>query len=587
MAKIANKNSKSIKVKTQKPLAKQVKPPVSKWIYFLFIGLAIILTYIAFAPSLKNGFVSWDDEGYLFENSYIINYGWNATKAIFSHIIMANYHPITIFVYATLHHLYKFTPYYYHLFNIVFHLFNVLLVFAFIYKISKKNLTIAFVTALLFGIHPLHVESVTWVSETKDVLYAFFFIIGLLCYMKYNDIKQKKIIFYLLSLLFFILSCLSKGMAVVFPLILVIIDFINDRKINIKSQLNKIPFFIIALLFGIIAIKAQATDKGIFDTSAFSLFDKIVLPAYGMLFYLYKMIFPLNLSIIYPYPVKTSSILPFEYLISPLILILLIGLVLYSLKYNRKIAFGSLFFFFCILPVLQIIPVGISIASDRYFYLSSIGLFYLIGYGFNYLIENKSKVKKYSKFIAFSLLIVITFILINLTRKRTLVWNNTITLWQDVIRYDPNIDKPYFNIGLQLDRNGNIDSAIVLYKKAIFYNPKNVKALNNLGNRMYDKRFYDSAFFYYTKLLAADSLYYPVYHNLGNIYDLRGNLDKAIEYYNKAITLKNDFALSYFMLGVCWNQKGDSIKSNNNYIRAAQLGNTDAQSILKSKNIKW
>jgi len=88
-------------------------------------------------------------------------------------------------------------------------------------------------------------------------------------------------------------------------------------------------------------------------------------------------------------------------------------------------------------------------------------------------------------------------------------------------------------------------------------------------------------------LLAADSLYYPVYHNLGNIYDLRGNLDKAIEYYNKAITLKNDFALSYFMLGVCWNQKGDSIKSNNNYIRAAQLGNTDAQSILKSKNIKW
>jgi len=587
MAKIANKNSKSIKGKTHKPIAKQAKPPVSKWVYFLLIGLAIILTYIAFAPSLKNGFVSWDDEGYLFENGYIINYGWKATKAIFSNIIMANYHPITIYVYATLHHLYKFLPYPYHLFNVLFHLFNVLLVFIFIFKLSKKNLTIAFVTALLFGIHPLHVESVTWVSETKDVLYTFFFIIGLLCYIKYNDIKQKKIIYYSLSLLFFILSCLSKGMAVVFPLILVIIDFINDRKINIKSQLNKIPFFIIALIFGIIAIKAQATDKGIFDTSAFSLFDKIVLPAYGMLFYLYKMVYPLNLSIIYPYPIKTSSVLSFEYLISPLILILLVGLVLYSLKYNKKIAFGSLFFFFCILPVLQIIPVGISIASDRYFYLSSIGLFYLIGIGFNYLIENNSKIKHYSKFVAFVLLIIITSILINLTRKRTMVWNNTITLWQEVIRYDPNIDKPYFNIGLQLDRNGNTDSAIVLYKKAIYYNPKNVKALNNLGNRMYDKRLYDSAFFYYTKLLAADSLYYPVYHNLGNIYDLRGNLDKAIECYNKTIALKNDFPLSYFMLGVCWNQKGDSIKSNNNYIRAAQLGNTDAQSILKSKNIKW
>ncbi len=587
MQKKTNKNTNPIKGKSSKTKIKQVEKPVANWIYFLLISVALIITYIAFAPSLKNGFVSWDDEGYLFENSYIINYGWKSTKAIFSNIIMANYHPLTIYVYATLHHLYKFIPYPYHLFNVLFHLFNVLLVFIFINKISNKNITISFVTALFFGLHPLHVESVTWVSETKDVLYTFFFLIGLLWYIKYTIAKHNKILIYSLSLLFFILSCLSKGMAVVFPLILVIIDYINGKKINIKTLLNKIPFFIVALIFGIIAIKAQATDKGIFDTSSFSFFDKILLPIYGLLFYLVKMIYPINLSIIYPYPVKTSSILPIEYFISPVILIILIGLIIYSLKYSRKIAFGSLFFFFCILPVLQIIPVGISIASDRYFYLSSIGLFFLIGIGLNYLIENKGKEQPILKYLSFIFLVFSTIVFINLTRQRTMVWKNTLTLWQDVIRFDPKIDKPYFNIGLQLDRNGNIDSAIVYYKKAIICNPKNVKALNNLGNRMYDKRLYDSAFFYYNNLVKVDSLYYPVYHNLGNIYSLRGNIDKAIEYYNKALTLKNDFALSYFTLGTCWNRKGDSVKSNENLIKAAQLGNNDAQSVLKSKNIKW
>jgi tetratricopeptide (TPR) repeat protein len=415
-------------------------------------------------------------------------------------------------------------------------------------------------------------------------LYTFFFIIGLLCYLKYFDSKQNRLLYYSFTLLFFIISCLSKGMAVVFPMILVIIDFKKGVKINLKNQLNKIPFFLIAIVFGIIAIKAQATDKGIYDTSAFSVLDKICLPAYGFLFYLVKMVYPADLSIIYPYPVKTSSLLPIDYLISPFIFVLLVILVLYSLKYNRKIAFGSLFFFFCILPVLQIIPVGISIASDRYFYLSSIGLFFITGLGLDYLIQKSGKT---IKFLSYFFIIFTAIVLINLTRSRTKVWKNTLTLWQDVIRHNPKIDKSYFNIGLQLDRYGNMDSAISYYKKAIYYNPRNVKALNNLGNRMYDKRKYDSAHYYYKMLVAADSLYYPVYHNMGNIYYIKGNLDTAILYYNKALSLKNDFALSHFTLGNCWNQKGDTIKSKAFYIKAAQLGNTDAQSILKSKNIKW
>jgi len=587
MVKNIKKNQKLYRGKTIKPTVKPVENPFASWKIYALIAISLIFTWIAFAPSLKNVFVSWDDEGYLFENSYIINYGWNATKAIFSNIIMANYHPLTIFVYATLHHLYKFDPYPYHLFNVLFHLINVLLVFIFIYRLSDRNIMIAFIVSLLFGIHPLHVESVTWVSEAKDVLYTFFFLIALICYLKYINTKKIKLFYYFLALFFFVLSCLSKGMAVVFPLILVIVDYLKNRSIFVKAQLNKIPFFIIAILFGIIAIKAQATDKGIYDTSAFSVLDKIVLPFYGFLFYIYKMIYPLNLSIIYPYPVKTTSILPFEYLISPVIFILLIVVIVYSLKYNRKIAFGILFYFFCILPVLQIIPVGISIASDRYFYLSSIGLFFITGYGYSYLVDTKWRSRTYLKYLAFIGVIVIAVFLTNVTKKRTQVWKNTITLWQDVIRYDHKIDKSYFNIGLQLDRAGNIDSAIVFYKKALLYNPRNIKALNNLGNRMYDKRQFDSAFYYYKILVKADTMYYPVYHNIGNIYTIKDSIDKAIEYYNKALSLKNDFALSYFTLGACWMRKGDSVKSNENFIKAARLGNTDAQSILKSKNIKW
>lgn len=585
MAKNANNNSRPIKGKIHKTTVKSLEKPVNKWLYFLLISFALILTYIAFFPSLKNEFVSWDDDGYLFKNKYIFDYGWNATKAIFSNIIMGNYHPLTIYVYSMLHHFYKFNPYPYHLFNILVHLINVWLVFIFIYKLSNNNLIISFVTALLFGIHPLHVESVTWVSGTKDVLYTFFFLIGLLCYLKYDNISKRKIFYYCLSLLFFIFSCLSKGMAIVFPLILVIMDYLDGKKMNIRTHLNKIPFFIIALIFGIIALKAQ--EKGIYDTSAYNLFDKICLPAYGLLFYLVKMVYPANLCIIYNYPIKTSAVLPFEYLMSPVIVILIIGVIIYSLKYNRKIAFGSLFFFLSILPVLQIIPVGSSIASDRYFYLSSIGLFYLLGFGINYLFENKDKINKLVKYLSYAILIILTIVCINLTRNRTMVWKNTLTLWQDVIHIDPKMDKPYINIGIFYDMAGNTDSAIVNYKKAAYYNPKNTRALNNLGSIFQDKQRYDSALFYYDKLVKVDPSYYIAYYNIGNIFLIKNDLEKSIEYFNKAASIKHDFALPYVGLGHCWNKKGDLAKSNENYIKAAQLGDIDSQKYLKSKNIKW
>ena len=164
------------KVKTVKPALKKI----DKKYIFISLGILLIITFIAFYPSLKNGFVTWDDEDYLHNNlRYIGNLSKQGIAELFNinTVVFGNYHPLTILSYALIYHFYELDPYPFHLYNLVLHLLNVVLVFWFILKISKNSIAVSFVTAILFGVHPLHVESVAWVSETKDVLYTFFFVI--------------------------------------------------------------------------------------------------------------------------------------------------------------------------------------------------------------------------------------------------------------------------------------------------------------------------------------------------------------------------------------------------------------------------
>src|SRR5258705_6432494 len=201
--------------------------------------LVAVLTAVCLWPMLKNEFTNWDDEFYIINNPLLRGPDW---KGIFSQQVLGNYHPLTIISYAFNYAISGLDPFSYLLVNYLFHIVNTILVFYFIWNISGKNKFIAAFVALIFGIHPMHVESVAWVAERKDVLYTFFFLLSLIQYYKYlnSDFRNKKwysFLFakkYWLTFLFFLLSLLSKPAAIIVPLVLLLLDYWKGRSITWK-----------------------------------------------------------------------------------------------------------------------------------------------------------------------------------------------------------------------------------------------------------------------------------------------------------------------------------------------------------------
>ena len=207
----------------------------------LWLAGVLVLTYIAFFPSIKNGFTNWDDNVYVAENSLITKLSGDHVKQIFNtaNSVSNNYHPLAILSLALDYKISGYNPKTYHITNLLFHLLNTALVFWFIFLLSGKKVHAATITALFFGIHPMHVESVAWISERKDVLYVFFFMAGLIAYYKYISISGKnKVFLYVFVLLLFLLSVLSKAMAVVFPMVLLLIDYYKGRKFDKYSSFD-------------------------------------------------------------------------------------------------------------------------------------------------------------------------------------------------------------------------------------------------------------------------------------------------------------------------------------------------------------
>ena len=306
-----NKEHKKQHPQSKKQVAKNVKPERWKFIGALFI--IILISFIAYAPALQNGFV-WDDDDYVRNNLLIQSID---LKEIFSQSLMGNYHPLTILVYSFEYHFFGLKESGYHAINLIFHFLNIILVFYAVYLLCEK-FPVALVASLLFGIHPIHVESVAWVSELKDLLYTFFFLSAYIYYLKYLKDRQK--IFYFYSLLFLLLSLLSKAMAASFPLVLILTDYFKGNKINTKTLLEKIPFFALSLILGVVAVYAQK-ETGATDITVFPFPQRIVFACYGFIAYLLKLVLPLQLCAYYAYPIKTGSEVPPQYYFYVLLLL--------------------------------------------------------------------------------------------------------------------------------------------------------------------------------------------------------------------------------------------------------------------------
>jgi len=450
------------------------------WQLIGVIAAIVIITFIVFSPASKNGFINWDDNGYVFENPNLNKPLPEAASYFFGpHYFIGNYIPLTMMVYTLEFQAVGLKPAFFHNINLLIHLLNVVLVFCFIYQLSGKRPIPAIIVSLLFGIHPMHVESVVWVSELKDVLFSFFFLSGLLVYYAHLTHKaEKKITWYLAAaFLLFLLSVLSKPAAVVFPLALLLIDLYTQRRANAWLWLEKLPFFIVSLIFGIVNIKAQQADHLIHDYFPFT--QRLLFASYSLLTYIMKLFFPVNLSIFYPYPTATNGDLPAEYYIAPFIVLLLIYGI-YRFRQSRLLLFGFLFFLVNIVLVLQLITAGEASMAERYTYIPYIGLLFIIGMGFDKLYQKQ--LPKLSSFRMPAIVALAAFALIcaGVSQSRIKVWKSDDTIATDLLEKYPNDRLALNNKGFILYSMGNYTDAIKLFTRAVQLKPDYTMAYINL-----------------------------------------------------------------------------------------------------------
>lgn len=520
-----------------KAQAKAKKNNSNLFNWLLITGL---LTLIAFWPSFKNEFTNWDDSGYVLENQLIKHLNWDGIKAIFTTYVQGNYHPLTILTYAFEYHFSELNPGIYHFTCTCIHILNALLVCYFVFLITKNPL-IAGITAILFGIHPMHVESVAWVSELKDVQYTFFYFASLIFYLYYVSRPTAKLRNYIVSLFLFLLSLFSKGQAVTLPLVMLLADLFLERERNRKLLMEKIPFFLLSVTFGIVAIYAQKASEAIQDNQLFSFFERILFASYGMLVYLGKLFIPVKLSCFYPYPYKHEGMLPWIYYICPIIVLALLYGVYRSYKYTKVVAFGFLFFLSTIILVLQLLAVGSTIMAERYSYIPYVGIFFIIAYGFNYAWENK----KQFHFITAGLLIVYSISLVFVTRAQCVVWKNSLNLWTNEIEHYPLVPVAHNNRGLYYKGLNSLDKALDCYNQALKADPSYQGTYENRGNIFFLTGKYDSAIVDFNHALKLKANSEVAFNSRGAVYFNEGKYDLAIADFNKAIKAKKDYPEAY------------------------------------------
>lgn len=508
---------------------------IKKHQIFILLILAYI-TVLSFYPALSAGFINLDDTAMLTYNQYVRSLSADNIIGIFSNYHYKLYHPIVTLSYAIEYHFFKFDPFIYHFTNIILHLLNTFLVF-FIFKKLTKSFAVSYIVSILFAVHPAHAEAVAWVSSRKDLLYSLFYLSSVLFYLKLSETAYKTKIF-LLSLLFFILSCMSKPMAVTLPVVLALIDYYQNN-LTLKKIKNYIPFILISIIFAVITVLGYYSPE---QKSSYTLYSEIlyILNAhFNILWYLYNFIFPFKLSCLYPFFYDFHTDPPFFIMYSPALLYIIFLFVFLSLKFNKKIFFGFMFFILTLLPSSGVMPTGMSPIADRYVYLPYIGLFYLFAEFASYIYSNV----KIKKWIYYALFILIVSVMMYLSYHRTLLWTDTTKLMTDAIKKYPDYSHhAYLVRGMEFKLAHNMDKAEDDFKKAFSICPYSPYTAFNLAHIAQIKKQFSLAKEGYLKIPKDSPDYISAMINLSLILHEEGKTEKAINFLEK---IKNSYTDYY------------------------------------------
>ncbi len=598
----------------QKAKSKSSKTPVLNLESLVPVLVIFLAAWLVYLPTFQFGFTNWDDPTYVKDNPLIRDLTWKGFKNLFTVFLSGNYHPLVLVSYWMEIKWGGGEPGLFHQVNTLLHALNSILVFLILSRhFSGKIPPLA--AALLFAVHPLHVESVAWVTERKDVLYGFFLLLSLWIYQKSDSEKWDS--FYFVSLLLFLASGLSKGQAVALIPALILLDYLQGRKIISTQYLIRIiPFVVLALGIGTLAIYAQQNQANVRIQTGYGFFEQILIGFQGIWFYSSRTLYAFSLSAFYPYPSLTEGI-PASLWMKALGGIAIVGGTGWLYFKDQKMFIGMAMFLITLFPVLQFLPVGNAAMADRYYYIPAIGLGLLLAA----IIEKYFSAQQSGSY-KIGIGIVFVFLLFQAwsARQRTLVWKDSFSLWQNVIDHYPEASIAWNSLANAWYERNDYTNAAQYFEKAIALDATDPKSFNNLGN-CYDrtgrpelaiKQFYKAL-----EIRPNDAM---VYTNLGVSYDKLGQLDKAIEAHRKsvslapsplgfanlanvlekagkleesaqvcrqAIELDPNYGLAYNNLGVALYRMGKVEEAVENLKKAAQLNYRPAQDYLSQNGIAW
>lgn len=518
----------------------------------LILAVILVVTFVSYLPILKGEFLLWDDDVHVLENITIRGLDLEHVLEMFTSTVNKIYIPLTSLSFALEHHFLGYNPFVYHLDNVLLHLLVVVMVFLLGRKLGLSQ-PAAGMAALIFGIHPIHVESVAWITERKDVLYAAFYMAALLSYLRY--LEEKRGYWLWVTTILGALSMLAKPMALSLPLILILLDWFKGRPLEGQAFIEKLPLGVIVGGIAWISYAAHARIPGE------SVAQSALIWPWTFTFYLRQFFFPYISVPLYRLAKPVLLTNP-EYFLSIAVFILVV-LALARLRRHKWFVFAVLFYFLSIFFLLRFDETkDVNTVADRFMYLPGLGLCLLLGLGVEWLWKKCGRknlarpVGSLRGGMVVAGFVVLVVALSYKTFRQCYVWCDSVSLWQHQLKYFSDTPIALNNLATAYGKEKEFERAQDEYKKIMRLGLENVRKGLSPQAVGYVRQV-DFLIALYQKAIKSDPRFEDAYYNLGNLYARIGRLPDAVEAYKKALEIDAKFKDVHCGLGDVYVEAGD------------------------------
>jgi protein O-mannosyl-transferase len=584
---------------------KSMNESVSKPARILLISLLAVVVAGIYLQTAGNGFINYDDPLYVTENNDVSK-GLTQKGIVwaFTTFQAANWHPITWLSHMVDVQLFGMNPAGHHLTSVFFHVVNTLLLF-FLFEGSTGSFWKSFVSASLFGLHPLHVESVAWVAERKDVLSTLFWLLTMLAYGRYASRRKKPA--YVLALIFFALGLMAKPMLVTLPLVLLLWDLWPLRRYSpIKGEgkrlsvllLEKVPFFILTAASCVMTYYAQQAGGAVASMRSVPFDFRLINALISYWDYVWKFVWPYKLAITYPLPATRTLLAG---IIAGSALMAVSVVFWYWRQRYPFLLVGWAWFLGTLVPVIGLVQVGEQAMADRYTYVPSIGFFLIVVWGVSSIAHRYRSGMKVLPALAVATCVV----LVPVTWIQVGYWRDSVTLFsratevvpgsvtalrnlgeayaeqknlvsaqiafQEALRLSPDNDRTHAEWGFALETAGNYDEALSHYREAVRINPRNAAVHNNMANILLQKGNLTEALFHYREAQRFDPKNPEIAFHLGVAFATQGDVAAAELQFVRALKLRPDFSEAHYNLGVALAKTGRFAEAKSHFAEALRV----------------